>query len=173
MVYQFNQLRPSQTAEKEALLHKMFAEVGPQTHIEAPFHANWGGHDVHLGAHVYCNFNMTMVDDAPIYIGDDCMFGPNVVIATSGHPVLPVLRKHGYVYNFPVTIGNNVWVGAGVQILPGVTIGENTVIGAGSVVTHDIPANVVAFGSPCKVARPIGDKDKEYYFKNHRLDVSD
>lgn len=101
------------------------------------------------------------------------MFGPNVVIATSGHPVLPILREHHYVYNIPVSIGKNVWIGANVSILPGVTIGDNTVIGAGSVVTNDIPANVVAFGAPCKVKREISDHDRQFYFKQRRLDVTD
>lgn len=101
------------------------------------------------------------------------MFGPNVVIATSGHPVLPILREHHYVYNIPVSIGKNVWIGANVSILPGVTIGDNTVIGDGSVVTNDIPANVVAFGAPFKVKREISDHDRQFYFKQRRLDVTD
>jgi galactoside O-acetyltransferase len=99
------------------------------------------------------------------------MIAPNVVIATSGHPVWPVLREHHYVYNLPVRIGRNVWIGSSAQILPGVTIGDNAVIGAGSVVTNDIPANVVAVGVPCRVAREIGVKDREYFFKNRKLDV--
>lgn len=100
------------------------------------------------------------------------MIAPNVVIATSGHPILPVLREQNYVYNLPVHIGSNVWIGSGVQILPGVTIGDHSVIGAGSVVTNDIPANVVAFGVPCRVVREIGEKDEKYYFKNRELDIS-
>lgn len=99
------------------------------------------------------------------------MIAPNVIISTAGHPVLPILREHNFVYNFPVYIGKNVWIGSGVQILPDVTIGDNSVIGAGSVVTRDIGANVVAYGSPCKAVRPIGEKDRKYYFKNYKLDV--
>ena len=94
---------------------------------------------MHLGDQVYANFNLTLVDDGPIRIGDNVMFGPSVVITTGGHPVLPDLRRRSAQFNLPVTIGNNVWVGSGVQIMPGTTIGDNTVIGAGSVVTRDIP----------------------------------
>jgi galactoside O-acetyltransferase len=99
------------------------------------------------------------------------MIAPNVVISTSGHPVLPILRKNHYVYNLPVRIGRNVWIGSGAQINPGVTIGDNSVIGAGSVVTGNIPANVVAFGVPCRVIREIGEKDKKYFYKDRELDV--
>lgn len=126
---------------------------------------------MHFGSGIYCNFNLTLIDDMDIYVGDDCMIAPNVVISTSGHPILPILRENNYVYNFPVRIGKNVWIGSGVQILPGVTIGDNSVIGAGSVVTNDIPSNVVALGAPCRVIREIGDKDRKYFFKNRELDV--
>ena len=99
------------------------------------------------------------------------MFGPNVVIATAGHPINPTLRRQVYQYNIPVHIGNNVWLGAGVLVMPGVTIGDNSVIGAGSVVTKDIPANVIAVGNPCRVLREIGEHDKEYYFKDRKIDI--
>jgi galactoside O-acetyltransferase len=173
LLYDFNMTRPTQYDEKEKLLKEMFAEIGEECHIETPIHANWGCHNVHFGSGIYCNFNLTLVDDADIFVGDNCMFGPNVVVSTSGHPILPILREHNYVYNLSVTIGNNVWIGSGAQILPGVTIGENTIIGAGSIVTNSIPANVVAYGTPCKVIRNIGDKDKKYYFKDRLLDVWD
>jgi galactoside O-acetyltransferase len=149
----------------------MFAEIGEGCHIETPLNANWGGHHVHLGRGIYCNSNVTFVDDEHIYIGDYCMIAPNVVISTSGHPVLPLLRENHYVYNLPVHIGRNVWIGSGVQINPGVTIGDNSVIGAGSVVTNSMPANVVAFGVPCRVIRAIGEKDRKYFYKNRELDV--
>lgn len=171
LLYDFNHTCPSEEEQRQTLLKKMFADFGTNCHIEPPLHANWGGHHVHFGSGVYVNFNLTLVDDADIYIGDDCMIAPNVVITTSGHPILPILRTHNYVYNFPVTIGKNVWIGSGVHILPGVTIGDHTVIGAGSVVTKSIPSHVVAYGSPCKTVREIGDKDRKYYFKSHLLDV--
>lgn len=109
------------------------------------------------------------MDDTHIYIGDYTMLGPNVVLATGGHPVLPELRERGLQFNMPIRIGRNCWLGAGVIVLPGVTIGDNSVIGAGSVVTKDIPSNVVAVGNPCRVLRAIGEKDRETYYKGRRL----
>ena len=115
--------------------------------------------------------NLTLVDDAHIYVGDCVMFGPNVTVATAGHPIEPGLRRQAMQYNADVRIGSNVWVGAGAVILPGVTIGDDTVIGAGSVVTKDIPAGVVAVGCPCRVLRPIGPQDRETYFRGRKIDV--
>lgn len=111
-----------------------------------------------------------MVDDTHIYVGDYTMFGPNVTVATAGHPILPELREKLYQFNMPIHIGRRCWIGAGAVILPGVTIGDDTVIGAGSVVTRDIPANVVAVGNPCRVLREIGDHDREYYFKDRKIE---
>ena len=128
------------------------------------------GAHVHFGNNVYANFNLTLVDDTHIYVGDGTMFGPNVVIATAGHPILPQLRERVGQFNMPVHIGKNCWLGAGVIVLPGVSIGDNTVVGAGSVVTKDIPANVVVVGSPCRVLREIGERDREYYFRDKRID---
>lgn len=114
---------------------------------------------------------MTLVDDTDIFIGASVMIGPNVTIATAGHPIDPELRKKVAQYNIPVRIGNNVWIGAGAVVLPGVSIGENTVIGAGSIVTKDIPANVVAVGNPCRVLREINEIDKTYYYKDMKIDI--
>ncbi len=168
-LYDFNQTRPTELKKREAMLKEMFAEIGDGCYIEPPFHANWGGRHVHFGNHVYANFNLTLIDDTHIYIGSHTMIGPGVIIATAGHPVLPVLREQEYQYNAPIHIGSNCWLGAGVIVLPGVTIGDNTVIGAGSVVTKDIPSDVVAVGAPCRVMRPIGERDKEFYFKDKRI----
>ena len=168
-LYDFNNTRPSQLKERDELLKEMFAEIGKDCYIEPPFRANWGGKHIHFGNNVYANFNLTMVDDTHIYVGDYTMFGPNVTVATAGHPILPELREKVYQYNAPVRIGRNCWIGAGSVIVPGVTIGDNTVIGAGSVVTKDIQANVVAVGNPCRVLREINDKDKEYYFKGRKI----
>lgn len=170
-LYEYNHTRPSQSEEREALLKEMFAEIGEGVYLEPPFHANWAGHHVHMGKNVYANFNLTLVDDGEIYIGDYTMIGPNVTIATAGHPVLPELRQEAYQFNIPVHIGKNVWIGAGVIILPGVTVGDNTVIGAGSVVTKDIPSDVVAVGNPCRVLRSIGEKDRIYYYKDQKIDL--
>jgi galactoside O-acetyltransferase len=172
-LFDFNHTRPLEQEKRQKIMREMFAEIGEGCHIEPPLNANWGCRHVHFGKGVYCNFNTTLVDDEHIYVGDYCMFAPNVVIATSGHPILPVLREHHYVYNVPVHIGRNVWIGSGVCILPGAAVGDNTVIGAGSVVSGVIPANVVAFGAPCRVIREIGEKDRKYFFKDRELDVWD
>lgn len=170
-LYDFNMTRPSEQQKRAEMLKEMFAEIGEECYIEPPLHSNWAGKHVHFGSHVYANFNLTLVDDTDIYVGDKVMFGPNVTVATAGHPIEPRLRGLQMQFNIPVHIGNNVWIGANSVILPGVTIGDNTVIGAGSVVTKDIPANVVAVGNPCRVMREIGEKDREFYFKNRRVDV--
>ena len=168
-LYDFNMTRPTEMEKREKMLKEMLAEIGENCYIEPPFHSNWGGKNVHLGKNVYFNFNATMVDDTHIYIGDCTMLGPNVVIATAGHPILPELREKALQFNLPVHIGKNCWLGAGVIVLPGVTIGDNTVIGAGSVVTKDIPSNVVAIGNPCKVLREINEHDKEFYYKDKKI----
>lgn len=173
MLYDFNQTRPSEMKKRDELLKKMFAEIGENCYIEPPLHSNWGGKHCHFGKGVYANFNLTLVDDTHIYVDDYTLFGPNVVVATAGHPINPDLREKTYQYNFPVRIGRNCWIGAGAVIVPGVTIGDNVVIGAGSVVTKDIPSNVVAVGNPCKVLREIGEHDKEFYFKNKKINYSD
>lgn len=170
LLYDFNATRPSQGERRAELLRAMFASVGEGVYIEPPLHANWGGRHVHVGDRVYANFNLTLVDDGEIRIGDGVMFGPNVTVTTAGHPVLPELRRVAAQFNLPVTIGDNVWIGSGVQIMPGVTIGDDTVIGAGSVVTRDIPAGVVAVGTPCRVVREIGDHDREFYWRDRRID---
>ena len=173
LLYTFNQTRPSEQEKRNQLLKQMFAEIGENCYIEPPFHANFGGKHVHFGKNIYANFNLTMVDDGHIYVGDYTMFAPGVIVATAGHPILPELRETVYQYNMPVHIGKNCWIGAGVTICPGVHIGENSVIGAGSVVVHDIPADSVAAGNPCKVIREIGEQDQIYYYKDRVIDEAD
>lgn len=171
LLYDFNATRPSQSAERTELLERMFGSIGEGCYIEPPLHANWAGRHVHFGKSIYANFNLTLVDDGDIFVGDNVMFGPNVTVSTAGHPILPELRAKGLQYNLPVHIGRNVWIGGGAQIMPGVTIGDDTVIGAGSVVTRDIPAGVVAVGVPCRVVREIGEHDREFYWRDRRLDL--
>ncbi|ELI6428750.1 sugar O-acetyltransferase [Vibrio harveyi] len=168
-LYDYNQTRPSEGEKRSNILNHLLASVGKNCYIEPPLRANWGCH-THLGDNVYANFNLTLVDDTHIYIGDHVMIGPNVTIATAGHPIDPELRRDIAQFNIPVHIGNNVWIGANSVVLPGVTIGENSVIGAGSVVTKDIPANVVAVGNPCRVLREIGEHDKEFYFRDRKIE---
>lgn len=169
-LYDYNATRPLEQEKREALLKEMFAEIGEDCYVEPPLHSNFGGGHVHLGKNVYANFNLTLVDDTHIYVGDYTMLGPNVVIATAGHPILPELREQAYQYNMPVHIGKNCWLSAGVIVLPGVSIGDNTVVGAGSVVTKDLPANVVAVGNPCRVLREIGERDREYYWRDRKIE---
>lgn len=159
LLERFNQVSATDSAEQTTLLQTMFAEFGAGSTILPPLHANWGGKFVHFGQGVFANFNLTLVDDTEIYVGNHVMFGPNVTLDTGTHPLAASLRRQGLQYNLPIHIGDNVWLGAGVTVLPGVTIGENSVIGAGSLVTKDIPANVVAFGTPCRFVRALTDEE--------------
>ena len=161
MLFEYNSLKPSQQAEKTALLKEMLAEIGDNVYIETPFHSNFGGMNVHFGHTIYANFNLTLVDDTHIYVGSYTMFGPNVTVATAAHPISP---EH---------IGENCWIGAGAVILPGVTIGDNTVIGAGSIVTKNIPANVVAVGNPCRVLREINEDDKNLISHRRQMEIAE
>lgn len=154
LLFEFNQLLPSKSKEKATILAKLLGNFGPGSYIEPPFRANWG-RNTYFGKNVYANFNLSLVDDTTITIMDEVMIGPNVTICTAEHPLGPALRKAKAQYNLPVLIKENVWIGANSIILPGVTIGENSVIGAGSLVTKDIPDNVLAFGSPCRVIKNL------------------
>ena len=170
LLYDFNSTRPSEQEKRCELLKNMFGRIGENCYIEPPLRANWAGKHVFMGDGVYANFNLTLVDDGNIFIGDKVMFGPNVTIASANHPVIPKLRERGLQYNKDVHIGDNVWIGAGAVIVPGISIGDNSVIGAGSVVTKDVPANVVAVGNPCKVLREIGGHDREFFYKTEKID---
>lgn len=152
---------------RQQMLPDIFAEVGNGiTSIEPPFYASWGGKHIHLGSNVLLGSNITFIDDADIYIEDGVMVGPNCSIVTCSHPVSPKLRElsAGKIENYikPIRICKDAWVGAGVCIMPGVTIGEHSVVGSGAVVTADIPANVIAFGNPCRIIREINEKDDEF-----------
>ena len=169
MVMEYNNIPHVQQARRDELLRSMFAEIGEGCYVETPFYANMGGHHVHFGNFVYANYGLTLVDDTHIYVGDQTMFGPHVTLATAGHPIDPELRGGGLQYNMPIRIGRNCWLGAGVIVMPGVTIGDNVVIGAGSIVTKDIPSNVVAVGNPCRVLRPVGERDRQFYYKDKQI----
>ena len=173
-LHEFNMLKPSEAGDEKPYLKKLFAECGDNVYIQRPVYANWGCKHVHLGSNIYANFNLTLVDDGHIYVGDWTQFGPNVTIVTAAHPILPELREGYFLqYNKDVHIGRRVWIGAGAVVLPGVTIGDNSVIGAGSVVTRDIPENVVAVGNPCRVMREISERDREFFFRDERLDLEE
>lgn len=170
-LYDFNVTRPSEQEKRSEMMKEMFAEIGENCYVEPPIHSNWGCRHVHFGKNVYANFNLTLVDDTHIYIGDFTMIGPNVTIATAGHPILPELREQAYQYNAPVHIGKNCWIGAGAVIVPGITIGDNVVVGAGSVVTKNLPDNVVAVGNPCRVLREVNEHDRQFYFKDRKINL--
>ena len=165
LLYDFNHARPSQAGEMLALLGQLLGAVGEGCWIEPPLYVNWGSR-ITLGDHVYANTGLTVIDDTFVTIGSHVMLGPRVTISAASHPVDPELRRQAYQYDLPVVLEENVWVGAGATILPGVTIGTNSFIGAGSVVDRDIPPDVVAAGVPCRVLREIGPRDREYYHKD-------
>ncbi len=170
LCFDYNNTRPSDYQRKNELLDQILGSHGKGIWLEEPIHFSYGC-NTHMGNHVYSNFNLIVVDDGEVHIGDYVMFAPNVMISTTGHPIHPSFRDKGAQFSLPVTIKDHVWVGANVSIMPGVTIGENSVIGAGSVVTHDIPDNVVAMGVPCRPVRPITDEDLLYIRKNTPLNA--
>jgi maltose O-acetyltransferase len=166
--YQINQLHPFKLEERNQLLRKLLGHTGSQFHIEPPFYCDYG-YNIAIGENFYSNYNCTILDCAPVTFGNNVLLAPNVSIYTAGHPVHYEPRNEAYEYAFPVTIGNNVWIGGNTVINPGISIGDNSVIGSGSVVTKNIPANVIAVGNPCKVIRDITDNDRQYYFRNLKL----
>ncbi len=168
LLFEFNQVNPADVEKRIELMQKMFGSCGKNVWINQPL-TLCRGTTISIGDECYFNSGTTFVDDYKITIGNRVMFGPNVTIATTGHPLHPKHRFDG-MYSLPVVIEDGVWIGAGAVVLPGVTIGENSVIGAGSVVTKDIPANVLAVGAPCKAVREFGEYDLEYYHKGLRFD---
>jgi len=154
---------PEGHKKREKILREVLGTYNEGLYIIPPIFANCGLRNVHVGTDVVINFNANFVDDGDIFIGDDCMIGPNVSIATAVHPVSPKLRKHKLQFNKPVHIGNNVWIGAAATILPGVTIGDNSIVGAGSVVTRDVEPDSIVVGSPAKLLRKINAEDDIFY----------
>ena len=165
MMYDFNQSRPSEMEKRTKILKELLGAAGDGIYLEPPAHFAYGC-NTFIGKNFYANFNFQVVDDGEMHIGDDVMIGPNVLICVTGHPLYHEYRLGGTQFSLPIHIGNRVWIGAGAMIMPGVTIGDNSVIGAGSIVTKDIPANVLAYGSPCRVIREIGEYDKKFYRKD-------
>lgn len=164
----YNQAAPFDMEKGIACLDEAGVVHGRQVYFEPPFYCEYG--NIELGENFYANTGCVILDVGRVTIGADVMFGPNVSLYTAGHPVHPESRKSGYEYGLPITVGQGVWIGGSVSVLPGVTIGENAVIGAGSVVTRDIPANVIAAGNPCRVIREITEADRPYYYKNRPFD---
>ena len=169
-IYDFNNLSPSLNESAPSLLKSILGKTGENIWIEAPFHCDYGW-NIEVGDNFFANYNLTILDVAKVTIGKNVQMAPNVSIYTAGHPIHPDTRNTGYEYGIPITIGDNVWIGGNVVILPGVKIGDNVVIGAGSVVTKDIPENVIAMGNPCKIVREITEEDRSYYYKRNKFDV--
>ena len=171
-IYQYNNLQPDAFEKQDMLIKQILGKTGDNIHIEAPFHCDYG-YNIEVGENFYANYNLIILDVGKVIIGKNAQIAPNVSIYTAGHPVHPESRNSGYEYGIAVTIGDNVWIGGNVCIMPGVTIGRNVVIGAGSVVTKDIQDNVIAAGNPCRVIRSITLADRDYYYKDRRFDVDD
>jgi acetyltransferase-like isoleucine patch superfamily enzyme len=171
-IYEYNLLRPDETEKMDTLLKDILGKTGENVFIEAPFHCDYGK-NIEVGENFFANYNLTVLDVGKVIIGSNVQIAPNVSIYTAGHPIHPQSRNSGYEYGIGVTIGNNVWLGGNVVINPGVHIGNNAVIGSGSVVTKDIPENVVAVGNPCKVIKAITDEDRKYYYKDKEFDIQD
>jgi acetyltransferase-like isoleucine patch superfamily enzyme len=169
MIFEYNNLSPKEINKHNEIIKKIFGRVGNDFYIEPPFRCDYG-YNISVGENFYVNYNCTILDCAAVTIGDNVMFAPNVNLFTAGHPIHFEARNEIIEYAFPISIGNNVWVGGGVIVNPGITIGNNVVIGSGSVVTKNIPSNCIAVGNPCKVTKQITDEDKCYYFKNLKID---
>ena len=171
-IYRYNSLSPEQGEEQAALIKEIIGKCGENIWIETPFHCDYGW-NIEVGENFFANYNLTILDVGKVVIGKNAQIAPNVSIYTAGHPVHPDSRNTGYEYGIDVTIGDNVWLGGNTVINPGVTIGNNVVIGAGSVVTKDLPDDVIAVGNPCRVLRKITEEDRKYYFKDREFDVED
>lgn len=171
-IYKYNNLPPEAEKEQEELIKEILGKTGENVHIEAPFHCDYG-YNIEVGEDFFANYNLTVLDVGKVRIGKNAQIAPNVSIYTAGHPIHPESRNSGYEYGIEVTIGDNVWIGGNVCIMPGVTVGDNVVIGAGSVVTKDIPDSVIAVGNPCRVVRAITDDDRDFYYRDRRFDVDD
>jgi len=171
-IYKYNNLPPEAEKEQEELIKEILGKTGENVHIEAPFHCDYG-YNIEVGENFFANYNLTVLDVGKVRIGKNAQIAPNVSIYTAGHPIHPDSRNSGYEYGIEVTIGDNVWIGGNVCIMPGVTVGDNVVIGAGSVVTKDIPDSVIAVGNPCRVVRAITDDDRDFYYRDRRFDVDD
>lgn len=171
-IHEYNLTRPDDKKKMKEMIKNILGKTGEDVCVEQPFRCDYGK-NIEVGNNFFANYNCVILDVAKVTIGENVMFAPNVSIYTAGHPIHPESRNSGYEYGIPVTIGDNVWVGGSVVINPGVKIGNNVVIGSGSVVTKDIPDNVIAVGNPCRVIREITEEDRKYYYRNNEFDVDD
>lgn len=171
-IYEYNNLRPDDAEHMKELLKQILGKTGKEFYIEPPFRCDYG-YNIEVGENFYANYNAVILDVGKVTFGNNVMLAPNVAVYAAGHPVHPESRNSGYEYGMPVTVGDNVWIGGNTVINPGVTIGSNVVIGSGSVVTKDIPDNVIAAGNPCRVIREITEADRDFYYKDRKFDVED
>jgi len=171
-IHEYNFSHPAEQDKREELIGDILGKAGENLHINPPFYCDYGK-NIEVGSNFFANYNCTILDVGKVVIGDDVMFAPNVSVYTAGHPIHPDSRNSGYEYGIGITLGNNVWIGGNVIINPGVVIGNSVVVGAGSVVTKNLPDNVIAAGNPCKVIREITENDRKYYFKDKEFDVQD
>ena len=169
-IYEYNNLPPEEYERQTQLIKEILGKTGQFVHIEAPFHCDYG-YNIEVGENFFANYNFVVLDIGKVRIGANAQIAPNVAIYTAGHPIHPEARNSGYEYGIDVILGDNVWIGGNACIMPGVHVGDNVVIGGGSVVTKDIPSNVIAVGNPCHIVREITDEDKQYYFRDRKFDV--
>ncbi|WP_282037917.1 sugar O-acetyltransferase [Saccharicrinis aurantiacus] len=167
-VYDFNFSKPSELDKRNTIIQSLLGKTSNSFYIEPPFRCDYG-YNIEIGDNFYSNYNLIILDCAKVTIGNNVLVGPNVSLFAAGHPIHHEVRNTELEYAFPITIGNNVWIGGNVVVNADITIGDNTVIASGSIVTKDIPSNVIAAGNPCKVLREITDEDKQYYFKKLRI----
>lgn len=160
--FRYNQIRPSDEEERHAVLKEILGKTGERYTITQPFWCDFG-YNIEIGENFYSNHGCVILDEAKVQFGDNVFIAPNCGFHTAGHPLDVEQRNQGLEYAYPIKVGNNVWIGANVTVLPGVTIGDNTVIGAGSVVNRDIPEGVLAVGNPCRVIREITEADRDKY----------
>lgn len=164
LVREYNHTTEDQSEKRSQIAKKLFKNCGEKTYMEPPFYTDYGC-NTEVGDNFYANYECIILDIANVKIGNNVMFGPRVGLYTAGHPIDAIVRNESFEYGKPITIGNDVWVGGNVVVNPGVTIGSNVVIGSGSIVTKDIPDNVIAVGNPCKVLREITNEDKKHWEK--------
>ena len=171
-IYEYNNLPPERWNERPALLRKILGKTGESINIQPPFRCDYG-YNIEVGENFFANYNLIVLDVGKVRIGNNVQIAPNVAIYTAGHPLHPDSRNSGYEYGIDIEIGDNVWIGGNTCIMPGVKIGKNVVIGGGSVVTKNIPDNMLAVGNPCKVIREITESDRDYYYRDRKFDVED